>query len=51
MPDTLLPAVMISPATTFAESPPQWVGAVVLIGYGVVAGLVGTALIRRRDIA
>jgi hypothetical protein len=42
---------MISPTKTFTESPPQWVGAVVLIGYGVVAGLVGTRIIRRRDIA
>jgi ABC-type transport system involved in multi-copper enzyme maturation permease subunit len=44
-------AVMVSPTKTFAESPPQWVGAAVLIGYGVVAGLIGTSLIRRRDIA
>jgi ABC-type transport system involved in multi-copper enzyme maturation permease subunit len=44
-------AVMISPTKTFAESPPQWVGAVVLIGYGVVAGVVGTRIIRSRDIA
>ena len=44
-------AVMISPTKTFTESPPQWVGALVLIGYGVVAGVVGTRIIRRRDIA
>ena len=44
-------SVMISPTKTFTESPPQWVGALVLIGYGVVAGLVGTLILRRRDIA
>jgi ABC-type transport system involved in multi-copper enzyme maturation permease subunit len=31
-------------------SPPQWLGAVVLIGYGVVAGAAGTVLTVRRDI-
>jgi ABC-type transport system involved in multi-copper enzyme maturation permease subunit len=44
-------AVMISPTKTFTESPPQWVGALVLIGYGVLAGVIGTRIIRRRDIA
>jgi ABC-2 type transport system permease protein len=44
-------AVMISPTKTFTESPAQWVGAVVLIGYGIVAGIIGTRIIRRRDIA
>lgn len=32
-------------------SPPQWVGAVVLIAYAVVTGVVGTAIIRTRDIS
>lgn len=32
-------------------SPPQWVGAVVLIGYAVVTGAIGTLLVRRRDIS
>jgi ABC-type transport system involved in multi-copper enzyme maturation permease subunit len=44
-------AVMISPTKTFDQSPPQWVGAAVLIGYGIIAGLVGTSILRRRDIA
>jgi ABC-type transport system involved in multi-copper enzyme maturation permease subunit len=43
-------AVMISPTPTFDQSPPQWVGAAILIGYGIVAGLVGTSILRRRDI-
>jgi ABC-type transport system involved in multi-copper enzyme maturation permease subunit len=43
--------VMVSPTKTFTESPPEWVGAAVLIGYGIVAGLIGTSILRRRDIA
>ena len=43
--------VMISPTKTFDQSPPQWVGAAILIGYGIVAGAVGTAILRRRDVA
>ena len=34
-----------------ARNPPRWVGAVVLIGYAVVAGGLGTWLMKRRDIA
>ena len=37
--------------TDLPGSPPQWVGAVVLIAYAVVTGLIGTLLIRRRDIS
>ncbi|MEV6852043.1 ABC transporter permease [Actinoplanes sp. NPDC051411] len=43
--------VMISPTKTFTQSPAEWVGAVVLIAYGIVAGVVGTSILRRRDIA
>ncbi|WP_433042709.1 ABC transporter permease subunit [Dactylosporangium sp. CS-033363] len=43
--------VMISPTKTFDQSPPQWVGAAVLLGYGVVTALAGTSLLRRRDIS
>jgi ABC-type transport system involved in multi-copper enzyme maturation permease subunit len=43
--------IMISPAKTFPQSPPQWVGALVLIGYGVVAGLIGTLILRKRDVS
>jgi ABC-2 type transport system permease protein len=32
-------------------SPPQWVGAAVLIGYAVVTGTIGIMLTRRRDIS
>jgi ABC-2 type transport system permease protein len=44
-------AVMISPTKTFDQSPAEWVGAAVLIAYGIVAGVVGTWILRRRDIA
>jgi ABC-2 type transport system permease protein len=43
--------VMISPTKTFAQSPAAWVGAAVLVGYGIVAGVVGTSVLRRRDVA
>jgi ABC-2 type transport system permease protein len=43
--------IMLSPVKLFANSPPQWVGAVVLIGYGAVAGLVGTMILRKRDVS
>jgi ABC-2 type transport system permease protein len=44
-------SIMISPVKTFEQSPPQWVGAVMLIGYGVIAGLIGTLILRKRDIS
>jgi ABC-2 type transport system permease protein len=43
-------AIMISPTKTFTQSPAQWVGAAVLIGYGVIAGAAGTLILRRRDV-
>ena len=41
--------LMIS-GTELPGNPPRWVGAVVLIGYAVVAGGLGTWLMKRRDI-
>jgi len=41
--------LMIS-GTELPGNPPRWVGAVVLIGYAVLAGGLGTWLMRRRDI-
>jgi ABC-2 type transport system permease protein len=43
--------VMITPGRVFDHAPPQWVGAVVLIGYAVVTGAFGIWLTRRRDIS
>ena len=42
--------VAVSPTKTFVQSPAEWVGAAVLIGYGLVMGLIGTAIMRKRDI-
>ena len=46
---TTASSLMIS-GTELPGSPPRWVGAVVLVGYAVVAGVLGTAIMRRRDI-
>jgi len=37
--------------TELPGNPPRWVGAVVLIGYAIVAGVVGTMITKRRDIS
>jgi ABC-2 type transport system permease protein len=42
--------LMVS-GTELPGNPPRWVGAVVLIGYAVLAGGLGTWLMKRRDIA
>lgn len=44
-------SVMISPEPSYLNSPEWWVGALVLAGYGIGLGLVGTLLTRRRDIS
>ncbi|MFI6696002.1 ABC transporter permease subunit [Streptomyces sp. NPDC050433] len=43
--------VMTTPGELFAGAPAQWTGGVVLIAYGLLAGLAGTVLLRRRDVA
>lgn len=43
--------VMVTPGEAFPYAPPQWVGAAVLIGYGLVAGVIGTLITRKRDIS
>jgi ABC-type transport system involved in multi-copper enzyme maturation permease subunit len=43
--------VMTTSGRAFEHAPPQWVGAVVLIGYGVVFGVIGTLISRKRDIS
>jgi ABC-type transport system involved in multi-copper enzyme maturation permease subunit len=37
--------------TDLPGNPPRWVGAAVLIGYALVAGAIGTLVVRRRDIS
>lgn len=43
-------AVMISPTKTFDQSPGQWVGAAVLVAYGILMGIIGVTMLRRRDV-
>jgi ABC-type transport system involved in multi-copper enzyme maturation permease subunit len=43
-------SLMIS-GTQLPGNPPQWSGAAVLIGYAVVTGLIGTMIMRTRDIS
>lgn len=43
--------VAVSPTKTYAQSPAEWVGAAVLIAYGLIMGVIGTAIMRRRDIS
>jgi ABC-2 type transport system permease protein len=47
---TTASSLMIS-GTELPGNPPRWVGAVVLIGYAVVTGVIGTAIMRRRDVS
>lgn len=54
--EVILPAaasmVMVTPGgEAFPNAPAQWVGAAVLIGYGLVAGIIGTLITRKRDIS
>jgi ABC-type transport system involved in multi-copper enzyme maturation permease subunit len=48
---SLASTVMISTDKPWDQAPQQWVGAVVLIGYGVAAGAIGTLITRKRDIS
>jgi ABC-type transport system involved in multi-copper enzyme maturation permease subunit len=43
--------VMISTDKPWEQAPAQWVGAIVLVGYGVVAAAIGTMITRKRDIS
>jgi ABC-2 type transport system permease protein len=43
--------IAVSPNKTFPQSPPEWVGVVVLIAYGLVMGAIGTMIMRRRDVS
>lgn len=47
---SLASQLMVS-AAELPGQPPQWLGAVVLIGYAVLTAAVGTLLIRKRDIS
>ncbi|MFD2767293.1 ABC transporter permease [Micromonospora eburnea] len=47
---SLASSLMVS-GTEIPGDPPRWAGAAVLIGYTVVAGVIGVLTIRRRDIS
>jgi hypothetical protein len=42
--------VMITPGRAFDHAPPQWVGLLVMVGYAVLLGVLGTLHTRGRDI-
>ncbi|MEW2591816.1 ABC transporter permease [Micromonospora aurantiaca] len=48
---SLASGLMVGGDTNIPGNPPQWAGALVLIGYAVVAGAIGVATIRKRDIS
>lgn len=43
--------VAITPSKIFPESPDQWVGVAVMVGYGLVFGAIGIYFTRKRDIS
>jgi len=51
----ILPAeagrVAVAATKAYPQAAPWWVGVLVLLGYGVVTGLVGTMIMRKRDIS
>src|SRR5262249_30415693 len=51
----LLPAEAARVATAATKAYPQaapwWVGVLVLVGYGLITGFIGTLIMRRRDIS
>jgi hypothetical protein len=43
--------VAVSPTKIFPQSPAQWVGVAVMVGYAIVFGGIGIYYTRRRDIS
>jgi ABC-type transport system involved in multi-copper enzyme maturation permease subunit len=43
--------ILTSPNELYPEAPEYWVGGIVMLAYGAVAGLVGTLIMRTRDIS
>ncbi|ROT32267.1 ABC transporter permease subunit [Micromonospora sp. HM5-17] len=46
-----LASQLMTTGTDLPGNPPRWAGAVVMVGYAVVAGTIGTLIMRRRDIS
>jgi ABC-2 type transport system permease protein len=42
--------VMTTPGRAFDHAPPQWAGAVIMLGYTLLFGTIGIMLTRRRDV-
>jgi ABC-2 type transport system permease protein len=47
---TTASTLMVS-GTELPGNPPRWVGAVVLIGYALITGVIGTMIMKRRDVS
>jgi hypothetical protein len=43
--------IMVSPEKVYPEAAPWWAGALVMVGWSLVAGVIGVLLNRRRDIS
>ncbi len=43
--------ILTSPNELYPEAPEYWVGGIVMLAYGAIAGLVGTLIMRTRDIS
>jgi ABC-type transport system involved in multi-copper enzyme maturation permease subunit len=43
--------VFVSATEAFPDAPEYWVGGIVMLAYGVLCGLVGTLILRKRDIS
>jgi hypothetical protein len=43
--------ILTSPNELYPEAPAYWVGGIVMLAYGAIAGLVGTLIMRTRDIS
>jgi ABC-2 type transport system permease protein len=48
---TIASQIMITPEKLYPQAAAWWVGALVMVGWGVLAGLAGIVLTRRRDIS
>jgi hypothetical protein len=44
-------AVAVAATKAYPQAAPWWVGVLVLLGYGIVTGVIGTSIMRRRDIS
>jgi ABC-2 type transport system permease protein len=43
--------IMTTVGQPYPQAAPQWVGAAVMLGYGLMFGLIGAMITKRRDVA